>query len=284
MEYEVTKDFDQITLKDDFMFFSVMSDKELCKELLERILDIKIKKLVYVAGQDTKKDSYDGKGVRLDIYTEDSENTVYNVEMQAGKSTNLPKRSRFYQSAIDLNQLQAGMDYDALKNTIVIFICTFDVFKKDFLKYTFKNICMEDKELVLNDATTKVFVNTTATLDDENLNSKLVSLIEYINSETITDEYTKKLDEAVRIKRRSADWRVKYMKYELNLLESRREGIEEGKREGKIEGIIEGRQEGEEKLSNLMNLLYREHRFEDIGRVASDKQYKEKLYKEFNIQ
>ena len=284
MEYEVTKDFDQITLKDDFMFFSVMSDKELCKELLERILDIKIKKLVYVTGQDTKKDSYDGKGVRLDIYTEDSDNTVYNVEMQAGKSTNLPKRSRFYQSAIDLNQLQAGMDYDALKNTIVIFICTFDVFKKDFLKYTFKNICMEDKELALNDATTKVFVNTTATLDDENLNPKLVSLIEYINSETITDEYTKKLDEAVRIKRRSADWRVKYMKYELNLLESRREGIEEGKREGKIEGIIEGRQEGEEKLATLMNLLYREHRFEDIGRVASDKQYKEKLYKEFNIQ
>ena len=203
MEYEVTKDFDQITLKDDFMFFSVMSDKELCKELLERILDIKIKKLVYIAGQDTKKDSYDGKGVRLDIYTEDSENTVYNVEMQAGKSTNLPKRSRFYQSAIDLNQLQAGMDYDAL-----------------------------------NDATTKVFVNTTATLDDENLNPKLVSLIKYINSETITDEYTKKLDEAVRIKRRSADWRVKYMKYELNLLESRREGIEEG--EKRLSSLIIG--------------------------------------------
>ena len=276
MEYEVTKDFDQITLKDDFMFFSVMSDKELCKELLERILDIKIKKLVYVAGQDTKKDSYDGKGVRLDIYTEDSENTVYNVEMQAGKSTNLPKRSRFYQSAIDLNQLHAGMDYDALKNTIVIFICTFDVFKKDFLKYTFKNICIEDKELVLNDATTKVFVNTTATLDDKNLNPKLASLIKYINSETITDEYTKKLDEAVRIKRRSADWRVKYMKYELNLLESRREGEIEGERRGRIEG--------EEKLATLMNLLYREHRFEDIGRVASDKQYKEKLYKEYNIQ
>ena len=276
MEYEVTKDFDQITLKDDFMFFSVMSDKELCKELLERILDIKIKKLVYVAGQDTKKDSYDGKGVRLDIYTEDSENTVYNVEMQAGKSTNLPKRSRFYQSAIDLNQLQAGMDYDALKNTIVIFICTFDVFKKDFLKYTFKNICMEDKELVLNDATTKVFVTTTATLDDENLNPKLASLIKYINSETITDEYTKKLDEAVRIKRRSADWRVKYMKYELNLLESRREGERRGR--------IEGRVEGEEKLANLMNLLYREHRFDDMGQVASDEEYRQKLYKEYNIQ
>lgn len=276
MEYEVTKDFDQITLKDDFMFFSVMSDKELCKELLERILDIKIKKLVYVAGQDTKKDSYDGKGVRLDIYTEDSENTVYNVEMQAGKSTNLPKRSRFYQSAIDLNQLQAGMDYDALKNTIVIFICTFDIFKKDFLKYTFKNICTEDKELILNDATTKVFVNTTATLDDENLNPKLASLIKYINEETITDDYTKKLDEAVRIKRRSSDWRVKYMKYELNLLEREREGEKRGEKIG--EKI------GEKKLATLMNLLYKEHRFEDIGHVASDEEYRQKLYKEFNIQ
>lgn len=276
MEYEVTKDFDQITLKNDFMFFSVMSDKELCKELLERILDIKIKKLVYVAGQDTKKDSYDGKGVRLDIYTEDSENTVYNVEMQAGKSTNLPKRSRFYQSAIDLNQLQAGMDYDALKNTIVIFICTFDIFKKDFLKYTFKNICTEDKELILNDATTKVFVNTTATLDDENLNPKLASLIKYINEETITDDYTKKLDEAVRIKRRSSDWRVKYMKYELNLLEREREGEKRGEKIG--EKI------GEKKLATLMDLLYKEHRFEDIGHVASDEEYRQKLYKEFNIQ
>ena len=106
------------------------------------------------------------------------------------------------------------------------------------------------------------------TIWNKNPNPKLVSLIKYINPETITDEYTKKLDEAVRIKRRSADWRVKYMKYELNLLESRREGIVEG----------------EEKLATLMNLLYREHRFEDIGRVASDKQYKEKLYKEYNIQ
>ena len=66
------------------------------------------------------------------------------------------------------------------------------------------------------------------------------------------------------------------MKYELNLLESRREGEIEGERRGRIEG--------EEKLATLMNLLYREHRFEDIGRIASHKKYKEKLYKEYNIQ
>ena len=89
-------------------------------------------------------------------------------------------------------------------------------------------------------------------------------MIKYINSETITDEYTKKLDEAVRIKRRNADWRVKYMKYELNLLEREREG--------------------EKRLATLMDLLYKEHRFDDMGQVASDEEYRQKLYKEFNIQ
>ena len=102
------------------------------------------------------------------------------------------------------------------------------------------------------------------TIWNKNLNPKLVSLIKYINSETITDEYTKKLDEAVRIKRRNADWRVKYMKYELNLLEREREG--------------------EKRLATLMDLLYKEHRFDDMGQVASDEEYRQKLYKEFNIQ
>ena len=57
-----------------------------------------------------------------------------------------------------------------------------------------------------------------------------MSLIKYINFETITDEHTKKLDKVVKIKRRSADWRVKYMKYELNLLERERKGRKEGEK------------------------------------------------------
>ena len=77
-----------------------------------------------------------------------------------------------------------------------------------------------------------------------------------------------KLRKILRIKRRSADWRVKYMKYELNLLESRREGIEEG----------------EKRLSTLIKILNKEKRYDDIDRVINDKEYKYELYKEFNIQ
>ena len=66
------------------------------------------------------------------------------------------------------------------------------------------------------------------------------------------------------------------MKYELNLLEREREGEKRGE--------IRGKKIGEKKLATLMDLLYKANRFEDIGHAASDEEYKEKLYKEFNIQ
>ena len=67
-------------------------------------------------------------------------------------------------------------------------------------------------------------------------------------------------------------WNTKLRKiltrYELNLLESRREGIEEG----------------EKRLSSLISILNKEKRYDDIDRVINDKEYKYELYKEFNIQ
>ena len=35
----------KLNLEDDFLFAKVMSDKEICKELLEKILDIEIENL-----------------------------------------------------------------------------------------------------------------------------------------------------------------------------------------------------------------------------------------------
>lgn len=38
----------------------------------------------------------ESKGIRLDVYVKDGNNTIYNVEMQRGKHKNLPKRLRYY--------------------------------------------------------------------------------------------------------------------------------------------------------------------------------------------
>ena len=48
------------------------------------------------------------KGARLDVYAKDEKNTHYNIEMQMLKNTSLGKRSRYYQSQIDMELLLKG--------------------------------------------------------------------------------------------------------------------------------------------------------------------------------
>lgn len=93
---------------------------DLCKELLELILDIKIRKVEIAEQQKNVDITYDGKGVRFDVYVDDAENTVYDIEIQTTRQKDLPKRTRYYQGMIDLNLIQKGMRYSELKKSYVI--------------------------------------------------------------------------------------------------------------------------------------------------------------------
>ena len=132
-------DFNKITLKNNAMFNIVMRRPNLCKMCLERILDKKITEITYPESERTMDIDIEAKSIRLDIYCED-EDTVYNIELQNGMYEELPKRSRYYQDLIDIELIDKGEDYSELKNSIVIFICTFDEFGKGRHLYTFENI------------------------------------------------------------------------------------------------------------------------------------------------
>ena len=56
------------------MFFCKVleNNPEICRELLEMILDVKIKKIVCTNKQKTIEVTSDGKGIRLDVYLEDA--------------------------------------------------------------------------------------------------------------------------------------------------------------------------------------------------------------------
>ena len=70
--------------------------------------------LKFVEPQKTEKEGYESKGVRLDIYVESEDGTIYDVEVQTTDKRNLPKRMRFYQSIMDINFLNKWMDYNVL--------------------------------------------------------------------------------------------------------------------------------------------------------------------------
>lgn len=54
------------------MFGKVMRNPELCRPLLEDILQVKIRKIVYIDYEKTLDVAIEQKGIRMDLYVEDS--------------------------------------------------------------------------------------------------------------------------------------------------------------------------------------------------------------------
>ena len=69
--------------------------------------------------------------------------------------------------------------------------------------------------------------------------------------------------------------------------EGREEGLEEGLREGfkkgRNEGFKKGRNEGEDRVSRLYQRLIEEKKMTELERAASDRTFREMLYKRYGI-
>lgn len=178
----------------------------------------------------------DGKGIRLDVYLEDDENTVFDIEMQTTTSRNLPKRTRYYQGMIDLNLIEKGADYKDLKKSYIIFICMQNPFKqKDLHLYTFENRCNEKVALILGDESTKVILTPEGTADD--VSTELAEFLNFLAGRGGNSSFVKRLKEAVNKAKNKEEWRMEYM----TLLMRDREKFAEGKAEGKAEGMQQER-------------------------------------------
>ena len=91
------KPFEKLEFTDDYMFYKVMQDDEICIGILENLLKIKVDHIVRQEMQKELKPYYNSKGVTLDAYIKDS-SRIYNIEMQQVNNADLPKRTRYYQS------------------------------------------------------------------------------------------------------------------------------------------------------------------------------------------
>ena len=106
------KELEELTLMDDYMFWAVMKNKELLIKLLECILGIKLVDLIYSKGQEILKDAYDSRGVRLDVFVKDITGRWYNIEVQTTDKKDIPKRSRYNQAVVDVDELKPGEDFN----------------------------------------------------------------------------------------------------------------------------------------------------------------------------
>ena len=221
----VKKDWDSVTIQDNFIFGKTMEmNPELCRQLLEKILNINIKSIEYPEREKVLEMRTDSKGIRVDVYVQDNQNRSYDIEMQVADSDNIAKRMRYYQGLIDLDKLKHGQHYSSLGESYIIFICPFDKFKQGRHLYTFRERCDEDNKLSLNDGAVKIFLSTKGKIDDVSADVK--AFLNYVDSGIIKGEFVQKFDAAVQAVKTNEKARLEYMTFEMALLESELEGRE----------------------------------------------------------
>ena len=241
-------DWDAITIKNNFLFQETLRNKSLCKQLLERVLHIQVKTIRYMETEKTMKAQLSSKNTRLDVYVEDKDGNVADIEMQTTDTKSvinyderdektiireLPLRTRYYQNIIGTNMLRKGMHYRELRKAYVIFICTFDPFGAGLPVYHFTYRCKENGNLQMGDLTENIFLNVKAA--DKTDDEELAAFLRYVNGQKPDSSFTKKLDEeATRIKNND-DWRLKAMTLDMEIKDMKKREREKGKQESKIE-------------------------------------------------
>ena len=234
------KSVEELTFTDDFMFGTIMKNKPICKGVLERLLHIKIGKIEYPSLQKTIAPFYESKGIRLDVYVAEP-SRVFDIEIQTSIPPDLPKRTRYYQSLMDVDCLLRGQSYAELKESYVIFICTQDPFGKELPVYTFENTCREDNTLFLTDKTAKVFYNASAygkEKDDE-----LHALLHYLCEKQATSHFTQTIDGLVESTKNNERFRSLYMSLNIHkddlLMAGEKIGFEKGIHKGAYQKALE---------------------------------------------
>ena len=279
------------------MFYRVLHEnKEVCLQLLETILGFEIERIEFQNEEHTIVTGIESKDVRMDVYAKGS-NKIYDIEIQNYNSPDLPKRLRYYQSAIDTSELDKGVDYDKLPETYIIFICPFDMFKKGYAKYELEVKCINDNSIDTGFGEHFIVLNTKEY--GQAGSTTLCSLLKYIANGTVgSDKLTKRLDELVEQINEDKRW-VSGVWKGLTWEESNRIALNSTKREWErrvkeAEAAAEARvkaaeaaraaeAKAKEAETKLTDTLLDQNRIEDLKRASKDPKFKQKLMKELGI-
>ena len=232
-----------LTLLDRFLFSETIEDPRNLQIILEIILgkEVLLKYLPQPEKEQKKSPLY--RYIRVDVWSEDIYNTVYDVEVQKKDTRNLPRRSRFYQSLMDGRLLKPGeSDFNQLKDICLIIIAPFDIFGYEKYQYTFEMRCREVPQLAMEDGATRIFLNTHGK-NPEDVSPELVELLYYMEhsnqrtSVSYQSSRVRELQGNVNTIVENEEMGVRFMQAWEELLLERQEGREEGLQLGRKEGL-----------------------------------------------
>ncbi len=237
----------ELSLIDNYLFglFAQEAEPEEIKELIECLLSIKISEISLTQKQRSIMHDPESRGIILDAFVTDTEGNIYNIEVQASRFKDIPKRMRYHQSLIDRDHMPSGeYNYKLLPKTIIIFVLNYDIFGKGLFRYTFKNTCLEDTTVSFEDETLKVVLNTRGT-NYKGADENLVELLRYFESsddetaEKSESKFVKKIHGKLSTIKNNTKLGDEYMSYQELIYNEKQQSREEGIKEGLIEGAVQ---------------------------------------------
>lgn len=215
---ELVRKWERASLKDSVVFSWIVSEhQDVCLQLLQLILPkLQIISVHDVKGEYTQKESTAFHGVRFDVYAEDEQGKMYDIEMQVIDKHDLGKRIAYYQSNLVRHALLAGQSYSDKVDTYVIFVCNFDYGGAKLPVYTTRVILSENGKLI-DTGEHNIILNAKAP-DLSGISQGLAAFLRYVDTSVATDSFTQKLDEYIAELKRDSEKRLGYMELEQEIV------------------------------------------------------------------
>ena len=222
------KKLEELNLLDDFLFNAMMTYPEMGEKFTRKILKLLFNKefrnLKVIAQKSYGGLNTDLRGARLDVYVESDDSaeidasedaSIYDLEPDKNDRAKyvaaFPQRIRFYHAIIDSRSLKSGEDFGKLKRVYVIFICNYDPFGYDRVKYTIRNMCVEEPEMPYDDGAQTTVLYTKG----DDISEELRQFLSYMENTTQTNavnDTLKDIQKMVDIVKRDGEVSLSYMK------------------------------------------------------------------------
>ena len=222
----------RVRFTDDFFFNRVMQDKKLCRELAEVLLGVKVESVDFHETQRVLRREKHSHGIQLDVMLEDSKRVIV-FEAQMANKGDIERRTRFYQGVLDTATLHRGSSYRSLKDSYIVFICTFDPFKLGLPVYTVNHVFKEAPKKNYDDGTHAIFYNCPAW--DKCQNENVRALMKYADMDVAESDFTRKVEHRINYERETQRLRSEYMTYQMKLDETFEEGTIVGERKKAVQ-------------------------------------------------
>ena len=225
------KKLEELNLLDDFLFNAMMTYPEMGEKFTRKILKLlfnrEFRNLKVIAQKSYGGLNTDLRGARLDVYVESDDSaeidvsedaSIYDLEPDKNDRAKyvaaFPQRIRFYHAIIDSRSLKSGEDFGKLKRVYVIFICNYDPFGYDRVKYTIRNMCVEEPEMPYDDGAQTTVLYTKGTKGD-GISEELRQFLNYMENTTQTNavnDTLKDIQKMMDIVKRDGEVSLSYMK------------------------------------------------------------------------